>query len=78
MSPRVDEEDEVVGEREKMAERARRGAADLGDGLKTTREEVQGIGRRHGERGEDAEGFALKELANEMEERIDYQMRLAA
>jgi signal transduction histidine kinase len=78
ISPLVDEVNALLVEREKMAERARRRASDLAHGLKTPLAALQGIAMRLRERGEDAEAFALNELATEMSERIDYQMRLAA
>jgi signal transduction histidine kinase len=78
IEPLVDEVNELLSERETLAERGRRRASDLAHGLKTPLAALHGIAMRLRDRGEEAEATALDELAWEMSSRVDYQMRLAS
>lgn len=78
IEPLVDEVNELLSEREALAQRGRRRASDLGHGLKTPLAALHGIAMRLRDRGEDAEATSLDELALEMSGRVDYQMRLAS
>lgn len=76
--PLVDEVNALLGEREALAERGRRRASDLAHGLKTPLAALRGIAQRLRDRGDEADASALDDLALEMTDRVDYQMRLAS
>lgn len=78
IEPLVDEVNELLAEREGLAQRGRRRASDLAHGLKTPLAALHGIAMRLRDRGEEAEATSLDELAIEMSSRVDYQMRLAS
>lgn len=78
IQPLVDEVNALLAEREALVDRGRRRASDLAHGLKTPLAAIHGIAMRLRNRGDEAEAEALDELAFEMSNRVDYQMRLAA
>ena len=78
IEPLVDEVNALLVERQALAERARRRASDLAHGLKTPLAALQGIAMRLHDRGETSDAGALDDLAFEMSNRVDYQMRLAS
>ena len=78
LTPLVNEVNELLSGREKSMEYARSRAADLAHGLKTPLSVLRSTADRLEEKG-DAESAALMmDLATEMSERIDYQLRLAS
>lgn len=76
--PLVEEVNGLLEEREALAQRARSRASDLAHGLKTPLAAVNGIAMQLREAGRERDAQALDDLAIEMSERVDYQMRLAA
>jgi signal transduction histidine kinase len=78
IQPLVDEVNALLSERETLAERGRRRAADLAHGLKTPLAALHGVAMRLRDRGDEDDASALDDLAIEMSDRVDYQMRLAS
>lgn len=76
--PLVDEVNELLAVRDKTAEYARARASDLAHGLKTPLAALRHSAERLRQKGDVAEGDMLDDLAGEMSERIEYQLRLAA
>lgn len=75
--PLVDEVNALLAERETLAERGRRRASDLAHGLKTPLAALHGIAMRLRDGGDENHAEALDDLAFEMSNRVDYQLRLA-
>ncbi|QQR40004.1 sensor histidine kinase [Devosia rhizoryzae] len=78
IQPLVDEVNALLAERQSLAERGRRRAADLAHGLKTPLAALHGVAMRLRDRGDEDDAVVLDDLAQEMSSRVDYQMRLAA
>lgn len=77
-TPLVTEVNELLSGREKSSEYARSRAADLAHGLKTPLSVLRSTADRLSEKGDTESAAVLSELATEMSERIDYQLRLAS
>jgi signal transduction histidine kinase len=78
LEPLVEEVNALLVAREHTVERARTRAADLAHGLKTPLAALHGVAERLRERGSSGDAQAIDELAFEMSERIDHQLRLSA
>ncbi|HEV2506685.1 MAG TPA: HAMP domain-containing sensor histidine kinase [Mesorhizobium sp.] len=75
--PLVVEVNELLALQQKSIEFARSRAADLAHGLKTPLSVIGAIAHELEVRGDHHHAAAIADLANEMHERIDYQLRLS-
>ncbi len=78
LDPLVDEVNQLLGARDATMERARSRASDLAHGLKTPLAALYGIAEHLRENGDENDAALVQEIASEMSERIDYQLRLAS
>jgi signal transduction histidine kinase len=78
LSPLIDEVNQLLAARDATMERARSRASDLAHGLKTPLAALYGIAERLRDKGNDPDATLIQDIASEMSERVDYQLRLAA
>ncbi|WP_108397384.1 ATP-binding protein [Devosia submarina] len=77
LDPLVDEVNQLLRARDATMERARSRASDLAHGLKTPLAALYGIAEELREQGNANDAAIVQEIASEMSEKIDYQLRLA-
>ncbi|MDB5473310.1 MAG: histidine kinase, partial [Devosia sp.] len=77
LRPLVDEVNQLLTVRDATMERARSRASDLAHGLKTPLAALYGIADRLRDKGNEPDAAMIEEIAFEMSERVDYQLRLA-
>ena len=75
--PLVGEVDEMLACQRKSMEFARARAADLAHGLKTPLSVLRTLAARIADKGDGEKPTRVDELAGEMDDRIDYQLRLS-
>jgi signal transduction histidine kinase len=78
LDPLIDEVNLLLSARDATTERARSRASDLAHGLKTPLAALYGIAERLREKGNENDATMVQDIAFEMSERIDYQLRLAS
>ena len=78
LRPLIDEVNQLLAARDATMERARSRASDLAHGLKTPLAALYGIADDLREKGNESEASLVQDIAFEMSERVDYQLRLAA
>ncbi len=78
IKPLIEEVNQLLDAREATMERARSRASDLAHGLKTPLAALYGIADQLHEKGNESDGAMIQNIALEMSERVDYQLRLAA
>ncbi|GLQ55503.1 ATPase [Devosia nitrariae] len=74
----VEEVNDLLSIHEKANEHARSRASDLAHGLKTPLAALQQMAERLREKGQASEAGLIEEVVREMQERVDYQLRLAS
>jgi signal transduction histidine kinase len=77
IAPLVEEVNTLLAAREGSLEKARARAADLAHGLKTPLAALHGVAERLRDRGNEREAALIDDLAFQMSERVDHQLRLA-
>ncbi len=77
LAPLVEEVNALLESRETSVTKARERAADLAHGLKTPLAALHGVAERLRAQGEEREAHLIDDLAFEMSERVDHQLRLA-
>lgn len=77
LAPLVEEVNALLESRETSVTKARQRAADLAHGLKTPLAALHGVAERLRSQGEEREAHLIDDLAFEMSERVDHQLRLA-
>ncbi|MDB5621913.1 MAG: histidine kinase [Devosia sp.] len=78
LEPLVEEVNELLATRDAATEKARSRAADLAHGLKTPLAALLGVADRLRNSGNTSDADMIESLADEMSERMDYQLRLAS
>ena len=78
LGPLIEEVNQLLSVRDATMERARSRASDLAHGLKTPLAALYGIAERLREKGNEEDAALIQDLAFEMSERVDYQMRLSS
>lgn len=75
--PLVGEVNELLAQQQTSIDFARARASDLAHGLKTPLSVLQGLGERLGKKGDAESAKIVDEIASEMGDRVDYQLRLS-
>lgn len=78
LGPLTEEVNQLLAARDATMERARSRASDLAHGLKTPLAALYGIADDLRQRGHEGDATLIQDIAFEMTERVDYQLRLAA
>lgn len=75
--PLVGEVNELLAQQQASIDFARARASDLAHGLKTPLSVLQGLGTTLAEKGDSESAAIVDEIAAEMDDRVDYQLRLS-
>ena len=75
--PLVGEVNELLAQQQASIDFARARASDLAHGLKTPLSVLQGLGTTLAEKGDSDSAAIVDEIAAEMDDRVDYQLRLS-
>lgn len=75
--PLVGEVNELLAQQQKSIDFARARASDLAHGLKTPLSVLQGLGTSLAQKGDTESARLVEEIAGEMDDRVDYQLRLS-
>ncbi len=75
--PLVGEVNELLAQQQTSIDFARARAADLAHGLKTPLSVLQGLGETLAKKGDTESAAIVDEIASEMDDRVDYQLRLS-